>query len=513
MSLTPNRLDYEDLLPNRRHQSASAPTEEVWNPRSRSKSEQDPSKLPAEIQLNGDVASKEISPVSQKEKWVRSHGHTLSFAALFIFSVILYFRPYELIPALSAYRFMAFYSGVITLSIFFLTQVMLEGNLTARPKEVNLALLFGLAALLSIPLAINPAEAWETCIDLLIKVLLIFIVMVNVVRNERRLNLLLLLALAVSAYLSIKVIQDYQLGVFTLGNLENNNLRVAGRIRGLFENSNDLAMHLVTMTPIAIGLALTMRGVIRKVVLLAAAALMSIAVILTFSRGGFLGLIASSIVLVIKLGRRHKTATTAAVVFGIILFLVVAPGSYSGRLSTIFDSTADLTGSSSQRTQILKRSVLVALRYPLFGVGIGNFHYKSVQELVTHNAYTQVAAEMGIPALIVYIMFLLHPIRRLRKIEQQSYSQRHNNKFYYLSVGLQASLVGYMVSSFFGAVAYQWYVYYLVSYAICLHRLFLFKPETDYFPLRQWEHPFSRNQSLDREITNQALNEIPETAR
>jgi hypothetical protein len=31
---------------------------------------------------------------------------------------------------------------------------------------------------------------------------------------------------------------------------------------------------------------------------------------------------------------------------------------------------------------------------------------------------------------------------------------------YYLSIGVQASIIGYMVSSFFGAVAYQWYVYY-----------------------------------------------------
>jgi hypothetical protein len=32
-------------------------------------------------------------------------------------------------------------------------------------------------------------------------------------------------------------------------------------------------------------------------------------------------------------------------------------------------------------------------------------------------------------------------------------------------------LVGYMVVSFFASVAYQWYVYYLVAYAFCLHRL------------------------------------------
>ena len=82
---------------------------------------------------------------------------------------------------------------------------------------------------------------------------------------------------------------------------------------------------------------------------------------------------------------------------------------------------------------------------------------------------------MGIAAMVVYIMFLVHPLKRLRLIENESYEHPDRSKFYYLSVGLQASLVGFMVSSFFGAVAYHWYVYYLVGYAVCLHRLYIIK--------------------------------------
>ena len=107
------------------------------------------------------------------------------------------------------------------------------------------------------------------------------------------------------------------------------------------------------------------------------------------------------------------------------------------------------------------------------------------RNLETHNAYTQVAAEMGIAAMVVYILFLIHPIRRLRLIEKESYSQPDRRRFYYLSIGLQASLVGFMFASFFGAVAYQWYVYYLVGYAVCLHRLYLMKfPPEDGFRAR-----------------------------
>jgi O-antigen ligase len=405
-------------------------------------------------------------------KWQSIKGHGLTFACLFVFSVVLFFRPYELIPALSSFKTMAFWVGIVTLVVFFITQLVIEGNLTARPREVNMVLLFGLAALISIPFAVDPSEAWEAFVDLLIKTVLIFLVLVNVLRTELRIRLLFFLVLAVSIYLSVNVISDYRAGIFKIGLAETNTQRIGGAIKGLFDNSNDLALHLVTMIPISIALALEKKNPLRMLVFFGIALLMIAAVIITFSRGGFLGLIAITFVMTRKFGRRNKPAALAALVLGIVFFLVIAPGSYSGRLATIFDAASDITGSSSQRTEIFKRSVVVALRYPLFGVGLGNFHHKSFQELGTHNAYTQVAAETGIAAMICYIIFLVHPIRKLRMIERELYERNESSRFYYLAIGLQASLVGFMVASFFAAVAYQWYIYYLVAYAIALRRIY-----------------------------------------
>ena len=410
-------------------------------------------------------------------KWTARRGHGVTFVCLFIFSIVLFLRPYELIPALSSFTSMAFWVGIVTLVVFFVTQVAVDGNLTARPREVNMVLLFGLAALLSVPFAIDPAEAWKEFNDIVIKTLLIFLVIVNVVRTEWRVRLLWFLVLGVSIYLSINVISDYQAGVFKIGAAETNTQRVEGVIKGLFDNSNDLALHLVTMIPIAFALGIEKKGLTRKLVYFPITLLMVAAVIITFSRGGFIGLIAMTLVLARKLSRRNKTAALATVVLGVIFFLAVAPASYSGRLATIFDSASDITGSSSQRTQVLKRSILVALRYPLFGVGIGNFHHKSFQELGTHNAYTQVAAETGIPAMIAYIIFLVHPLRKLRLIEREMFERNETSRFYYLTIGLQASLVGFMVASFFAAVAYQWYIYYLVGYAIALRRIYYLEQE------------------------------------
>jgi O-antigen ligase len=121
---------------------------------------------------------------------------------------------------------------------------------------------------------------------------------------------------------------------------------------------------------------------------------------------------------------------------------------------------------------LLVRSIVIALANPVFGVGIGNFHTVSIRELASHNAYTQVAAEMGLAAMIIYIMFLVVPLRRLRVIERVTFDTRKGSRIYYLSVALQASLVAFMVSSFFSSAAYQFYIYYLVGYAVALRRIY-----------------------------------------
>jgi O-antigen ligase len=438
-----------------------------------------PSQKPAEAAKKEKKDKKEKPSFMELEagKWQEKRGHGLTFACLFLFSIILYFRPYELIPALSGFKSMAFYVGIVTLAVYFISQMVIEGNLTARPREVNMVLLLGVAGLLSIPMAIDPSEAWNTFVDFLIKTILIFLVLVNVVRTENRMKLLMYLALVVSIYLCIHLIDDYRSGVFTIGSADTNTQRVGGAIKGLFDNSNDLALHLVTMIPLALVLGLENKNPLRKIIFWGIALLMIASVIITFSRGGFLGLIAMALLMVRKIGRRNKSMAFAALALGVVFFLAVAPGAYAGRISTIFNSAGDLTGSSSQRTEVLKRSIWVTLRYPVFGVGLGNFHHKSAQELGTHNAYTQVSSEMGIAAMVCYIILLVHPFRKLRMIERDMFERNDNSRYYYFAIGLQASLLGYMVASFFAAVAYQWYIYYLVAYAIALRRIYYLQEE------------------------------------
>src|SRR5438105_2641949 len=173
-------------------------------------------------------------------------GHMFSYAALFVFTIALYARPAEFYPS-AITNSLALIIGIVTLACFIPTQVSLEGNLTARPTEVNLVLLFMLAALLSIPLAIDPAIAWTEFSGTFIRGILIFIVIINVVRTPRRLKALLFLSVATALVLSVQAMNAYRLGLMTV-----EGYRAAGRGTGIFGNTNDMALHLVTMLPISV---------------------------------------------------------------------------------------------------------------------------------------------------------------------------------------------------------------------------------------------------------------------
>lgn len=393
------------------------------------------------------------------ENWVFKRGHSLSYAGLFVFTFLVYFRPYELFPSLVWLSKSAFVVAVMTLAVFIPTQLGLENTITARPREVKLALALLITGLLSIPLALEPSRAVQSFIEFF-KVVAMFIVMANVLRTEKRLKALMLLVLFASCVLSLAALNDY-----LQGNLALQGRRIAGLIGGLFSNPNDLALHLVTMIPISLSLGLGSRGVFSKILYLICALLLMAGMVATFSRGGFLGLICVIGFLVWKLARRNRVVFGAIALVVILAAIALAPGAYRSRIATTSDDSA------VARTDDLKRSILVAARHPLFGVGMDNYILYSNVNKATHNAYTQVASEMGLAALLIYLGFLITPFNRLRSIVQAFTTARPKPAVYYLAIGLQASLVGYMVVSFFASVAYLWYAYYLVAYAVCLRRL------------------------------------------
>lgn len=341
------------------------------------------------------------------DRWLKRRGHSLTYVGLYLFSILVFFRPYELFAPLEFLSTSAFYFALLTLLIYVPAQLSAEGSLTVLSTEVKCVLAMTAIALLTMPIAKDPPTAWETFNDSFIKAVVMFIVMVNVLQTRRRLMGLLWLSLSIGVYLSYTA-----LNLYLRGEMKVEGYRVDVEVRGLFGNPNDLALHLVTMTPIAIALALGSRNKIMRVAYFVMALLFISANTITFSRGGFLGLIAASAVLIWKLGRKSRlNVSVVSIVIG-GLFILLAPGNYGLRILSIFGLAADPVGSSDQRRELLIRSIVVTLRNP-WGIGIGNFPIVGIRNLVTHNAYTQVSSELGILGLAAYLIFLISPFRKL----------------------------------------------------------------------------------------------------
>ncbi|MFN0278099.1 MAG: O-antigen ligase family protein [Pyrinomonadaceae bacterium] len=400
------------------------------------------------------------------DRWLVRNGHLLTYFGLYLFSILVLFRPYELVPALGFLSATAFYFALATLMIFVPSQLATEGNLTMLSTEVKAILAMTFITLLTMPIAKDPGMAWETFNDSFVKAVIIFIVLVNVVRTRKRLMGMMWLSFGIALYLSFTALDLYLKGEF---NVEDYRIKVD--VGGMFGNPNEMAMHLVMMTPLVITLGIAAKNKLMRFVYFALAALFVGANMVTYSRGGFLGMIVCLAVLAWKLGRKYRlNVTIASIVIGGIAILA-APGNYGLRMLSIFIPGLDVVGSSDQRRELLERSLIVTARNP-WGIGIGNFQIVGVHNLHTHNAFTQVSSEIGILGLIAYLIFMVSPFRKLAAIERKHFDEDKQDWFYYLAIGLQASIIGYMVSSFFASVAYNWFIYYLIAYAVAFRRIY-----------------------------------------
>ncbi len=404
--------------------------------------------------------------VLKKERWLARNGHGWTFFVLYLFSLMVLFRPYELVPGLGFLSGTAFYFALATLAIFIPSQLATEANLTTFSTEVKAILAMTVLALATIPIAKDPDLAWTSFNDPYIKAVVIFVVLVNVVRTRKRLMQMMWLSFGIGVYLSYSALQLYLEGKFTV-----EQYRVAVDVKEMFGNPNEMAMHFVMMTPIVITLGIAAKSKLMRIVYFGMAAMFIGANMVTYSRGGFLGMLACGAVLAWKLGRKYRlNVTIASLVIGGIAILA-APGNYGLRMLSIFVPGLDTVGSSDQRQELLIRSLWVTARNP-WGIGIGNFPIVGVRSLQSHNAFTQVSAEIGILGLIAYLVLMISPFRKLSAIERTLFDSGDHSWFYYVAIGLQASIIGYMVSSFFASVAYNWFIYYLIAYAVAFRRIY-----------------------------------------
>lgn len=400
------------------------------------------------------------------DRWSMRKDHTFTYIGIFLFTFILYFRPYELIPGLSGFSSMTSIAAIAAIVFYMVTQLSSGKLITVFSTEVKCVLFLFFWVLLTMPLAKDPGVSWTRFDEAFSKVVLIFVIMVNTLQTRLRLKGLMWLGIGVGIMVSYQAVLFYREGVF-----KTDGYRVSGTYNGMFGNPNDMALHLVLFIPIAFVLGIATKNKAAKAVYFLSAGILTAGIMVTQSRGGSLGLIAISAVLVWKLGKKQRLKVTAiALVIGLAV-MAFAPGNYGLRMASIFVPSLDPVGSSEQRSELLQQSIIVTLRNPL-GIGFGNFPLVGLDNKETHNAYTQVSAELGWLAFAVYLILIISPLRKLGAVERKMSAEEDYSWIYYLSIGLQASIVGYMVSSFFGSVAFNWFIYYPIAYAVCLRRIY-----------------------------------------
>ncbi len=178
------------------------------------------------------------------------------------------------------------------------------------------------------------------------------------------------------------------------------------RYEGYQFEANTFAFHQIFIIPILLFLMTRFdRPRIVRPLIFAAIAGSVFVLMLSFSRGGFVGLLVILIVLLI-VERKNRTVMTIAVA-GVVVLLAAAPGLYWERVISAYEASQHITEDYSVmvRVQTMKVAAILGAKNPVFGVGIGNFIAQASRYLpftkAVHNAYLQVFSEMGVPGLLI----------------------------------------------------------------------------------------------------------------
>src|SRR6266511_168317 len=366
--------------------------------------------------------------------------YRFTFGLLYLFTLLLYARPNDLIPAMGTFP-LAKIVAIIAPFAYIYAPYRLGKPISKWTIEVKMVIVMLLLAVMFTPFAASPGDSAATLTEVFIKTVIIFILIIGVVNTRERLRAMINLTALCGAALAVFAIKAYATGNFTM-----KGDRIEGLVGGMFGNPNDLAAALNMLIPLAV----------------------------TFSRAGFITLAAVSGVMLWKFGRGSRSSLTLATLAASVLLFSVFSGAYRSRLTTILDPNSDASGSAQQRVDLLERGMDLIIRHPIIGLGMGNFHIYSIHEKVAHNGYVETTAELGVIGLLAYLTIILAPLRGLAKIEMERIrpGASADPDAKYLSIGLQAALIAYIINSFFLSIQYLWYLYYAAGFAVALRLIY-----------------------------------------
>jgi O-antigen ligase len=251
---------------------------------------------------------------------------------------------------------------------------------------------------------------------------------------------------------------------------------------------NDSAMYLVSALPILVFFAVSSRKLSGKVVAGLAAFAALVAIVATQSRGGFLGLAAVLIFMLLFFrGIRLGTKILVVGVFCIGLAFT-ADATYWERMESIaeFDDGYGTDEGPGGRIEIWKRGMGYMFENPVTGVGLFNFMVAEGQSEViaerirrgigtkysaAHSMWVQVGAELGIPGFLAFVGLFGHVGWGLWGISKRRSRLRAERETSLMASALLMSLVGVAVAGSFLSNAYWSMVWAPLAIGVALMRL------------------------------------------
>lgn len=403
--------------------------------------------------------STELARAESKSPPAKKEVLGLAFFWLMAFYFVYCARPADMIPVFGYLRPAKVTGALATLSLL-LSLGKTPRHLKDLPKEAYYLLL--IIVLLFTSALFSPVwkgGAFFSALDFS-KVCVVWILTFLLVTTFERLKKIIFLQSASVAVISfLAIVKGHSVP------------RLQAVIGGFYSNPNDMAFAIVLSVPFCVAFLLTTRGVVSKAAWGLGIMAMAAALILTASRAGFIDLVVSGAVMLwlyaVKGRRPHLIVSSVVLVAG--LFVVSGKSltvRFSGMLSAGNSAEQDTAYESFEERKVLMGKALDAIvHYPILGVGANDFVVYSGIWRQVHASYLQIAADGGIPVLILYLLFFGAGFANLRFLSKV----RGLDKETVLFVGaLKSSLVGFAIGACFAPEAYQFFPYFAVCYSSVL---------------------------------------------
>jgi len=237
-----------------------------------------------------------------------------------------------------------------------------------------------------------------------------------------------------------------------------------------FQDENDLSLFINMWLPFCFYLFLAEKEKVKKIFYAIGVIVGLASVVISFSRGGFVGLIA--MVAVLWLFSPRKILSLSLILSLAFFVYLVGGQEYKQEMSTVTDTKE---GTAEARILSWETAWDMFLDNPL-GVGGRNFEvrfpeYQGDRFLrgmwgrVAHSLWFTLIPETGIIGILIYFMLLYYNIKDIFVIKRVNELRNNSDAryLYYLSLAMLSSFVGFFASATFLSVLYYPHYWYMTA--------------------------------------------------